>query len=146
MIKVVHQGLKLSAAFLADKIGLKNYTIDFSRMPVIAKEPVKPKNREEIPAGYVAGLREKCQVFVNSHEKILLELELSAVAKKRNDVVINGNKNTVECNIHDDYSDIVNGDIATRLILKDAISKVIKGLPGLNSIDYVPNPHELLSS
>ena len=57
---------------------------------------------------------------------------------------ITGTKNQKEYSKSTDYSNIVNGDIATVRILKDEINHVVKGIPGLNKVDYVPDPNVLL--
>ncbi len=134
--RIGHVGLCMSAAYLADHIGIKGYDLRFARKPLIAEQTLKPDNGDEIRAGRVAGLDEICNVVVDDKEIITLNLKMAVGIEKRNCVYINGEKT--------DYSNIVNGDIATYRILKDAITHVVSGPPGLNTIDYVPDPNKIL--
>ena len=134
--RIGHVGLCMSAAYLADHIGIKGYYLRLVRKPLIAEQTLKPDNGDEIPAGRVAGLHEICSVVVDDKEIITLNLKMAVGIEKRNCVYINGEKT--------DYGDIVNGDIATHRILKDAIAQVVSGPPGLNTVDYVPDPNKIL--
>ena len=142
--KIGHIGLRMSASFLADKIGLKNYKIEFSREPIIAKKRIKPKNGEEIKAGEVSGLHESCFIIINKNKKISLDLRMFVGAENKNSVEIVGIKNNKKHIKKVDYSNIVNGDIATIRILKEAIKYVVDGPAGLNKVDFVPDPNKLL--
>ena len=67
-------------------------------------------------------------------------------AVKNNSIIIGpikDGKRTLDISF--DYSNIVNGDIATHRILHQAIQHLVTGPCGLNSIDYVPNPLQLLA-
>jgi len=136
--KLGHVGLRMSGAFLADNIGLKDYEIVFSRKPVIAEEAIKPAHGKEIAKGYVTGLHETCDILIGGEKKISLDLRMFVGAENKNSVEISGRKI--------DYSNIVNGDIATTRILKDMISFVVRGPAGLNRVDYIPNPNKLLGN
>ncbi len=142
--KLGHVGLRMSAAYLADKIGLKNYKIIFKREPIISEQTIKPKYGKTIQPKQVAGLHETCSIIIDGQQKISLDLRMYVGAKNKNSVDIVGIKNQNKYSKSIDYSNIVNGDISTTLILKDAISHVIKGPPGLNKINYVANPLTLL--
>lgn len=141
--KLGHVGLKMSAAYLADNIGLKDHEIIFKKEPILAKQSVKPKYGEEIKAGDVAGMHENC-IIITDKQSITLDLRMYVGAENRNSGEIVGIKDQNEHTKSIEYGNIVNGDIATARILKDAISHVIKGPSGLNRIDYVPNPNKLL--
>ncbi|MCX7013871.1 MAG: hypothetical protein NTW86_15190 [Candidatus Sumerlaeota bacterium] len=132
-----HVGLEMSAAYLADKIDVKNYKMAFERKPVIAEKPIKPQNRAIIEAGRVVGLNETCTVARNG-VSIRLDLRMYVGAEKNNSTMINGRKF--------DYSNIVNGDIATVRILADLVQKIFKSPPGLNKLEYIPEPLDLLVS
>lgn len=133
-----HVGLRMSAAYLADKIGLKGYKLGFGRRPVVASRPFKPLYSPELDSDVVKGLHETCDVIVDGQSVISLDLRLYDGAEKKNAVVINGKET--------DYSGMVDGDEATYRVLKDAILHVAEeGKPGLNTISYVPDPMELLN-
>ena len=65
-------------------------------------------------------------------------------AENKNSVEIVGIKNNKKHIKKADYSNIVNGDIATIRILKEAIKYVVDGPAGLNRVDFVPDPNKLL--
>jgi hypothetical protein len=142
--KLGHAGLRMSAAYLADGTGLMDYEIAFKRDPVIAARSVKLKEGKTIEPGQVAGLHETCSIITQGRERITLDLRMYAGAENRNSVSIAGTRSGEESSKKVDCSNIVNGDVSTVRILKDAISHAVNGPPGLNRTGYVPDPHELL--
>lgn len=140
-----HSGLELSANYIANHVGLSNYRTEFSREPVIAEEAVQPLNGDMIEKGDVLGLHEQCVVSVAGKPTIVLDLRMYVGVKNTNKVEIIGNKDSKIVKVYSDYSNIVNGDIATTLILKQAIFEVVKSAPGLNRAGFIPKPNELLS-
>ena len=134
--RIGHVGLRMSAAYLADHLGLVGYHIKFERKPIIAKERLKPLHGAEISAGDVAGLHEVCSVSLDGKTKIYLDLRMYVGATKNNSIIIGpikDGKRTLDISF--DYSNIVNGDIATHRILHQAIQHLVTGPSGLNSID-----------
>jgi len=132
--KIGHVGLVISASYLADNLGLKNYRINFLRKPIINDS-----------SGEVTGLHEICSVFDRGENKINLYLKMSLHSENRNSTNIKYvGKGFSTTTLSFDYSDIVNGDISTSRILEDAVRNVIKGPYGLNRINYVPDPYTLL--
>jgi len=133
----------MSVIFLAEKLGCKDYGITFSRKPVMAKCSMKALNGDFINRGQVAGLHEKIMV---THTKIAIDLDLQmyACAKMKNGFGFKGYKNGEIINEFIDYGKIVNGDVGTVRILKDAILRCKESVPGLNQGTYIPSPFELL--
>ena len=132
--KIGHVGLEISVAYLADKLGFKNYEIGFSREPVTDAE-----------SGMVIGLHEFCLVVSEEKQKINLDLKMHLNVKNKNLIEVIGIKNQKQCKEMLEYNNIVNGDIATSRILKDSIIKIIDGYSaGLNKISYIPDPRTLL--
>ena len=132
--KIGHVGLEISAAYLADNLGFKNYEIEFSREPVTNAE-----------SGKVLGLHEFCLVISERKQKINLDLKMHLNVKNKNLIEIIGIRNQKKYNEIFEYNNIVNGDISTSRILKNAITKIVKGhSAGLNKINYVPDPRIIL--
>ncbi len=129
--KLGHVGLKMSASYLADNMGLKNYKLDFIRGPVV---------RDDV----VQGLTETCYVSIDGKNTIILDLQMYSGLKNGSGVEITGQRNGSDLHVKDKYCDIVNGDLATARILKELIPYTVYGQYGLNSIDYSINPHKLL--
>jgi 2,4-diaminopentanoate dehydrogenase len=142
--KLGHVGLKMSAVYLAEKIGLKNYSVEFRREQMVAKEKLKPVNGREIELGGVTGIKETCLVIMGDEVKITLDLRMYVGARNKNYVDITGIKEGVLFDKLVDYSEIVNGDVSTSRILKNMVKNVVNGEFGLNSIGYVPDPRVLL--
>lgn len=140
--RIGHTGLAMSAAYLADnlsdKLGINSYSIAFRREPVIASENIETKNYGTIEKGYVAGLHETCIVVADEAHRIKLDLYMYADAKNMNSVSIDG-KELVN------HNNLVNGDIATARILKEAVRNIYHSFPGLNRARYTPDIVGLLS-
>lgn len=143
-----HVGLEASASYLANEAGLFPggfcERIEFERTPVVAEKNLYPVHGYPIKKGSVAGIKERCTVYLDDVGKLTLHLDMHVGATNSNRVNIIGIKDGETVHIKDDYSNIVNGDIATSIILKDYIPRVVKAHRGWNTMTYVPNPHELL--
>lgn len=129
-----HVGLEISARYLADNLGFIKYRPDFKREPILTEKGIVIRGKK-IKKGEVIGIRENCKIVVDEVERINLDLGMYIGAKKNNsfEVLYRGGRKFF------DYSNIVNGDIATVRILKDSIIPVVEGANGLNRIDYVPD-------
>ncbi|MBD3312928.1 hypothetical protein GF345_00640 [Candidatus Woesearchaeota archaeon] len=143
-----HVGLEMSAAYMADALELEDYTMRFSRNPVIASEDIKPDDGDMIKKGQVCGLDEHCRIFDNNADpeydnipRIMIHLRMNAEQLNSNGVKVGLKDGLIK---EHDYSNIINGDQATVRILHDLVFQVMYSEPGLNRMDYVPDPAMLL--
>jgi len=141
--KLGHVGLELSAAYVADALGLENYELDFSRVPQLATEMITTRSGITILEHQVAGILEFCSVYVDGHERIALALKMFVGCYERNGFKANyGGKDELIAN----YDPMICGDEATAVILAGAVKlpEILTGKPGLNTVTYVPNPNIML--
>lgn len=142
-----HVGLRLSSAYLAHALGWdikdsESCKTTFERTPVIAQENIELPDGRIVQKGRVAGLHELCLMTGGNRQEVRLSLKMYVGAKNKNCTTIigpNGSKTTC------DYSNIVNGDIATIRILREMIYRAVEGPAGLNRVEYVPDPTVLLA-
>ncbi|MBU0536398.1 MAG: hypothetical protein KKE20_05495 [Nanoarchaeota archaeon] len=138
-----HVGAEMSAAYIAHKLGIKDYSLRFERTPVMATSDIKPDNGDLIRKGQACGLQEMCRVYQDGSDQpiIRLNLRMNAEQVNRNCTIIHLKDGTQS---NHDYSNIVNGDQATVRILHDLVFQTMYSKPGLNRMDYVPDPAQLL--
>lgn len=128
-----HHGLPESAAMVADALGWRLEQMEETIDPVLATQPLRSETAE-LPAGRVAGIRQRLRALVQGEERLCLELEMYVGAPEPVDTVsIRGLPDltlTIPGGIH--------GDLATAAIVVNCIPALLEAKPGLRTARDIP--------
>jgi 4-hydroxy-tetrahydrodipicolinate reductase len=127
-----HIGLRESLLCIAEALGWPADALQHSLEPVIADAPVETEFFQ-VPAGRVAGLRERIWIERDGEEILTLELEMSVnAADPRDTVELHG---TPHINARVDG---VHGDISTHAMVVNSARHVVEAPPGLVTMLDIP--------
>ncbi len=130
-----HIGLRESLLSIAEALDWPADDLHHSLAPVIAEAPLKTEFFD-VPAGHVAGLRERTWLERDGEEIVTLDLEMTVGAEDPRDTIELDGTPPVTARI-----DGVHGDISTLAIAVNCASRVVAAPPGLATMQDIPLVH-----
>lgn len=137
-----HVGLEQSIGMIAAALGWKLDKITTDPVePVVAGRSVE-SDGIKVPAGGVAGLRQRAHGVVRGLDVITLDFQAYLGAEEEHDsITIEGTPN-----ISQRISPCVHGDIGTVALVANSIPRVINASPGLVTMNVLPVPSAALGT
>ncbi len=127
-----HIGLQESLLGIAEALGWPTDDVHHSLEPVIADAPLQTEFFD-IPAGQVAGLRERTWLERDGEEVLALELQMRVGAPEPGDTIVFDGTPPVTVKV-----DGVQGDISTQAIVVNSARRVVEAPPGLATMMDIP--------
>ncbi|MFQ5809048.1 MAG: dihydrodipicolinate reductase [Armatimonadota bacterium] len=127
-----HIGLRESLLCIAEALRWPAEDVRHSLEPVIAAAPLETEFFD-VPAGRVAGLKERTWIERNGEEILTLELEMSVNAEDPRDTVELDGTPHINARV-----DGVHGDISTHAMVVNSARHVVQAPPGLVTMLDIP--------